>query len=78
MLLVSDIILYYLSLKTVDLKFTKEDLIKFFVKNRGLVSKEMLMEFLESILRRSKTDKKEVEKVKDEIELLTPYLTTSD
>ncbi len=77
-LLVSDIILYYLSLKTVDLKFTKEDLIKFFVKNRGLVNKEMLMEFLESILRRSKTDKKEVEKVKDEIELLTPYLTTSD
>lgn len=77
-LLVSDIILYYLSLKTVDLKFTKEDLIKFFVKNRGLVNKEMLMEFLESILRRSKTDKKEVEKIKNEIELLTPYLTTSD
>ena len=77
-LLINDIVLYYLSLKTVDLKFVKEDLIKFFVKNRGLVNKEMLSEFLEGILHRNNVDKKEIKRVKHEVELLVPYLTTSD
>lgn len=76
-LLLNDIVLYYLSLKTVDIKFTEEDLLNFFVKNRGLVNKKVLWEFLESVLLRNRLNQKEVERVKSEIELLTPYLTTS-
>lgn len=77
-LLLNDIILYYLSLKSVDFKFTKEDLIRFFVKNRGLVNEEVLWEFFETVLRHNKSNQKEIERIKNEIKLLVPYLTPSE
>ena len=75
-LLLYDVILYYLSLKTADMKFPPKFLATFFSKNRGLVTREALLKFLIATLKYNKLGKDEYQRVLDEVEILSPYLVS--
>lgn len=77
-LLINDVILYYLCLKTVDIRFTLEDILSFFINKRGVIDKSMLWEFLSAILERQKSSEKLKDKIKNEVDNLTPFLTIED
>lgn len=48
-LLVSDAVLYYLSLKSIDLKLDEDELIQLFVHNAGVLTSKMLLETFRTI-----------------------------
>ena len=70
-LLISDLILYYLSLKTLDINFDKEDLIDIFCNNVGLLNKNSLQSTLNKIMDRKKTSETIKQKINRELEELT-------
>jgi hypothetical protein len=77
-LLLNDVILYYLSLKTVDVKISAEDLVSFFTENHGLVTKDILLKFVTVGLRREKASDAEVARARKEIEFLSSYLAPEE
>ncbi len=66
-LLLSDLVLYYLTLKTIDINFTKEDIVDIFTKNSGLLTKTKLADTLVRIIKRHNLSKETQERVLSEI-----------
>ena len=69
-LLINDMVLYYLSLKTIDIPFDQEDLVEIFTKNYGLFDKQTLKDVLFKISDKHKLSDKVKSKLNDEIKRL--------
>ena len=63
-LLISDLVLYYLTLKTLDIPFDKEDLLELFTQNVGLLHNVSLNKSLDKIMERKHTDNAVKQKIK--------------
>lgn len=66
-LLISDLVLYYLTLKTIDISFDREDLINLFTKNVGLLHNVSLGKSLDEIMERKQMDPTIRQKVQREL-----------
>jgi hypothetical protein len=73
-LLINDVILYFITLQTIDFTFSKTEIINLFTKINGVLSCDILYQFLKEIMIKSKEKNKAIEFVKSEIDLIIPYL----
>lgn len=69
-LLINDMVLYYLTLKTIDIPFDQEDIADLFTKNYGLLDKHVLLKNLLLISEKHKLSEKIISSIKEEIERL--------
>ncbi len=73
-LLISDLVLYYLTLKTSDISFTKEDLIYLFTKNVGILHNSLLGKSLDEIMERRQVNEAVKQKIRRELKDLTEMI----
>lgn len=66
-LLISDLVLYYLTLKTLDIPFEKEDLLTIFTQNVGLLHNASLGKSLDEIMEMHHTDDVVRQKIRREL-----------
>jgi len=73
-MLIPDVVLYYLTLKTAELSLTTDDLINIFTKNFGLFDFAAVGSALEKIVAKHGLGSKIQERIKKELSLLVPYV----
>lgn len=73
-LLISDVVLYYLTLKTIDIPFESEDVVRLFTQNVGLLHTDMLRTALIEIVDRKKLGENIKNKITKELIDLTVLL----
>ncbi|MDO8487009.1 MAG: hypothetical protein Q7S45_01835 [Candidatus Curtissbacteria bacterium] len=66
-LLITDVVLYYLTLKSLDIPFDDKDLIRLFTQNVGLLDTKSLSVSLEEIMNNKKIDSQVKEKIREEL-----------
>lgn len=76
-LLITDLVLYYLSLKSIDIPFGNEDIIKIFTTNVGLFDKSALSDNLEAIMITKGTDGNIKDKIRQELNSLEEVISGS-
>jgi hypothetical protein len=76
-MLIADWVLYYLTLKTIDIPFGNEDVIKIFTTNAGLFDKSLLLKNLEEITDSKGMDGAVKEKVRMELDSLHEVIAGS-
>ena len=76
-LLITDLVLYYLTLKSIDIPFGNEDIIKIFTTNVGLFDKSALSANLEEIMNTQRINRNIKDKIRRELDSLDGVIAGS-